>query len=78
MTAPKEIAELASHIAKQALTKEVNFTEKVEALKVLTAYTALVTKNAKADDTDEGPNFNDFQNRVKQINGETRVPSRRG
>lgn len=70
MTAENDIEALASKIAKEAISDDMSFAEKLDALKILTPYyTALKKQNGSksSDDDNDGPSFSDFRNDLHKI-----------
>ena len=85
MTIDSDIDALASHVAKEAVktgTDAPPFEEKVEALKTLTAYRAMLIRRKAtvgSDEDDETPNFENFALGIKDAeNGEVATRSNRG
>jgi hypothetical protein len=61
MTLRKELDELASAIAKRAADKETPLAEATDALKMVTAYYAVLQKYHKSGEpVDDEPDFGDF------------------
>ena len=81
MTLEVEINKVASHIAELAQggrSKEVPFSEKVEALKTLATWYAILTKHkGKQSEGDSGPTFESFTKELEKTNGEAAVGSHR-
>ena len=81
----EEITKLVSHVAKKASAEGTDappFSEKVDALKAITAYYAILTKykkNPSSEDDDDTPNFADFISKVDDEvkNGRSEIRSDR-
>lgn len=82
MTIETKIDELAEHVADLAMggkSKEVPFSEKIDALKTLISLYAIKRKHKdKADDGDSEANFDRFAKELEKTNGEAAVGSHRG
>ena len=81
MTIESDIEVLAAHVAKEASSsksRDVPFSEKVDALKALTQYYAARAKLHKGNSDDEdGANFATFAKELEKTNGEPEVGSDR-
>lgn len=85
MTIDTDIDALASHIAQGATQSgegSPSFADKVEALKILTAYRAMLVKRklgVTGDEDDDTPNFENFTAEIKDAeNGQMGTRSNRG
>lgn len=79
----KALSRLATKVAEKASDDDTPIQERVDALKALTPYLALLLKHKSADKGDEQPSFLDFQKSFEQIkeqhevlNGAAAVPGR--
>lgn len=60
------IEDLARAVADSALSGEVSFAERLDALKILTTYYVGMTKaNKKSDDGEDRPGFDHFRRRIE-------------
>lgn len=84
MTIDTEIDALAAHLAKEAARSgegAPSFAEKTEALKILTAYRAMLVKRklGTSEEDEEAPNFENFGREIKEAeNGQVATRSNRG
>jgi hypothetical protein len=78
MSIDDDIGALAAHVATEAVKSgkgAPRFGEKVDALKTLAAYLAIVSKNrSKTPERDDTPTFEDFAAQVEEVgNGRAKV-----
>ena len=84
MTIDTDIDALAAHLAQEAVKSGEGapaFDQKVEALKILTAYRAMLVKRklGVTEDDEEAPNFDNFSAEIKDAeNGAMGARSNRG
>ena len=85
MTIDTDIDALASHVAREAVktgTDAPPFEEKVEALKTLTAYRAMLLRRKATvggDEDEDTPSFDQFAAEIKDAeNGQVATRSNRG
>lgn len=83
MSIDDDISTLAAHVATEAVKSgkgAPRFGEKVDALKTLAAYLAIVNKNrSKTPERDDTPTFEDFAAQVEEVgNGRAKVRDSRG